>query len=101
MIKIYQKKDINWKRIKPGFKFKYRRQNYNFISKRYRNFNRNDTKQEVYEIRSIFSSGLYEFDRNVAFLNIKDLENLFETDVSTRSLEIYLNEPENIEFQKK
>ena len=58
-------------------------------------------KQEVYEIRSIFSSGLYEFDRNVAFLNIKDLENLFETDVSTRSLEIYLNEPENIESSKE
>ena len=46
-------------------------------------------KQEVYEIKSIFSSGLYEFDRNVAFLNINDLENLFEIDKSTRSLEIF------------
>ena len=57
-------------------------------------------KQEVYEIRSIFSSGLYEFDKNIAFLSVEDLENLFEIDVSTRSLEIYLINPENIEFAK-
>jgi len=57
-------------------------------------------KQEVYEIRSIFNSGLYEFDKNVAFLNVRDLENLFETEVSTRSLEIYLKNPENIDSAK-
>tara|TARA_Y100000590_G_scaffold28029_1_gene31406 strand:+ start:896 stop:2125 length:1230 start_codon:yes stop_codon:yes gene_type:complete len=57
-------------------------------------------KQEVYEIKSIFSSGLYEFDRNVAFLNINDLENLFEIDKSTRSLEIFLKKPENITSAK-
>ncbi len=58
-------------------------------------------KQEVYEVKSIFNSGLYEFDKNVAFLNIKDLENLFESNDSNRSLEIYLKNPEKIDSAKK
>ncbi len=58
-------------------------------------------KQEIYEIKSIFNSGLYEFDRNIAFLNINDLENLFEINDSTRSLEIYLKNPEKIDFAKE
>ena len=58
-------------------------------------------KQEIYEIKSIFNSGLYEFDRNIAFLNINDLENLFEINDSTRSLEIYLKNPEEINFAKE
>ena len=35
-------------------------------------------KQEVYEIKSIFNSGLYEFDRNVAFFNLEDSLSFFE-----------------------
>ena len=57
-------------------------------------------KQEVYEVKSIFNSGLYEFDRNVAFLNINDLENLFELNSTTRSLEIYLKNPDKIDTAK-
>ena len=35
-------------------------------------------KQESFLITSIFSSGLADFDRNIAFLNINSLENLFD-----------------------
>ena len=58
-------------------------------------------KQQTYIVGSIFDSGLADFDQNVAFLNIKDLENLFELDESKRSLEIYLKDPKKIEFAKK
>jgi lipoprotein-releasing system permease protein len=58
-------------------------------------------KQQTYIVGSIFDSGLADFDKNVAFLNIKDLENLFELDESKRSLEIYLKDPKKIEFAKK
>ena len=58
-------------------------------------------KQQTYIVGSIFDSGLADFNQNVAFLNIKDLENLFELDESKRSLEIYLKDPKRIEFAKK
>ena len=37
-------------------------------------------KQETYLITSIFDSGLADFDRNIAFLNIEILESLFDLD---------------------
>ncbi len=58
-------------------------------------------KQENYLISSIFDSGLADFDRNIAFLNINSLENLFDLDTSTRKIEIYLSDPLNISFAKK
>jgi len=57
-------------------------------------------KQENYFITSIFDSGLSDFDRNIAFLNIENLENLFDLESSDRSLEIYLKEPLNINSSK-
>jgi len=57
-------------------------------------------KQENYLITSIFDSGLADFDQNIAFLNIENLENLFDLDSSKRSLEIYLNNPLNIDSAK-
>ena len=57
-------------------------------------------KQENYLITSIFDSGLADFDRNIAFLNIESLENLFDLDSSTRSLEVYLKKPLNIDSSK-
>tara|TARA_B100001123_G_C15285898_1_gene1015621 strand:- start:103 stop:1335 length:1233 start_codon:yes stop_codon:yes gene_type:complete len=57
-------------------------------------------KQESYLITSIFDSGLADFDRNIAFLNIENLENLFDLDPAKRNLEIYLNNPLNINFAK-
>ena len=57
-------------------------------------------KQENFIITSIFDSGLADFDSNIAFLNIENLENLFELDSSKRSLEIYLNNPLDINSTK-
>jgi len=57
-------------------------------------------KQENYVITSIFDSGLSDFDRNIAFLNIENLENLFDLESFNRSLEIYLKEPLNINSSK-
>ena len=37
-------------------------------------------KQEAFIVDSIFESGLKDFDQNIAFLNIKDLENFFGID---------------------
>lgn len=58
-------------------------------------------KQETYIVDSIFDSGLADFDKNIAFINIKDLENLFDLDESERFLEIYLKDPKKIDFAKK
>ena len=57
-------------------------------------------KQESFLITSIFSSGLADFDRNISFLNIDSLENLFDKKPSERSLEIYLKNPLNIDSTK-
>ena len=57
-------------------------------------------KQETYIIDSIFESGLNDFDLNVAFININDLENLFDLDKNERILEIYLKDPKNIKSAK-
>ena len=57
-------------------------------------------KQETFLITSIFDSGLSDFDRNVAFLNIETLESLFDIESSKRNLEIYLNKPLNIDTAK-
>jgi len=57
-------------------------------------------KQENYKITSIFDSGLIEFDQNVAFINIKNLESLLNLDSSKRNIEIYLHNPLDIEKTK-
>ena len=58
-------------------------------------------KQESFLITSIFASGLADFDRNIAFLNINSLENLFDKEPSERSLEIYLKNPLKIDSAKE
>ena len=58
-------------------------------------------KQETYIVDSIFDSEIAEFDLNVAFLNLNDLENLFDLNISERNLEIFLKKPKNIETAKK
>jgi len=57
-------------------------------------------KQEAFIVDSIFESGLKDFDQNIAFLNIKDLENFFGIDKKDRYLEVYLKKPENINKNK-
>ena len=58
-------------------------------------------KQEAYIVDSIFESGLIEFDQSVAFLNIRDIEELFNLDVDSRYFEIFLKNPKNIDSEKK
>jgi len=57
-------------------------------------------KQETFIIRSIFDSGLADFDRNIAFINLDTLENFFGLKKKDRNLEIYLNNPSKIEAIK-
>jgi lipoprotein-releasing system permease protein len=57
-------------------------------------------KQKTFIIRSIFNSGLADFDNNIAFINLNTLEEFFSYSVSERNIEIYLNNPNNIESQK-
>jgi len=54
-------------------------------------------KQETFTITSIFDSGLADFDANIAFINLDTLENFFELERKNRNLEIYLNNPSNID----
>ena len=58
-------------------------------------------KQEAYIVDSIFESGLIEFDQSVAFLNIKDFEELFNLEFDSRYFEIFLKNPKNISSEKK
>ena len=58
-------------------------------------------KQKTFFVSSIFESGMAEFDNNVAFINLNTLEIFFDLDQKDRNLEIYLNNPQNIEYQKK
>ena len=57
-------------------------------------------KQETFIISSIFDSGLADFDANIAFINLTTLENFFSFQKEDRNLEIYLNNPSNIEAIK-
>ena len=50
-------------------------------------------KQEIYIVKGIFSSGFYEFDQNVIFLNLKDALIFFNKTTDDISLEIYLQNP--------
>ena len=57
-------------------------------------------KQKTFIVSSIFESGLIDFDNNVSFINLETLENFFSLDEKDRNLEIYLDNPQNIEHQK-
>ena len=54
-------------------------------------------KQKTFIIGSIFDSGLVDFDSNIAFINLVTLESFFDLDKENRNLEIYLNNPSNID----
>ena len=57
-------------------------------------------KQEVFTVSSIFESGLADFDRNIAFININTLDNFFDFNKDDRNLEIYLKNPSDIVIAK-
>ena len=58
-------------------------------------------KQKTFIVSSIFESGLVDFDNNVVFINLQTLEEFFNLDKADRILEIYLKDPQNIEYQKE
>ena len=58
-------------------------------------------KQQSFIINSIYDSGLAEFNKNVAFININTLDIFFDLSKKDRNLEIYLKDPVNIEKLKK
>lgn len=57
-------------------------------------------KQKTFIVNSIFNSGLAEFDNNIAFIELNNLEEFLGYDPNERNLEIYLKNPNNIESQK-
>ena len=50
-------------------------------------------KQETYSVEGIFSSGFYEFDKNVVFLNLKETLYFFDKSKRDINLEVYLPDP--------
>jgi lipoprotein-releasing system permease protein len=50
-------------------------------------------KQETYSVKGIFSSGFYEFDKNVVFLNLNETLRFFNKTNRDTNLEIYLANP--------
>ena len=58
-------------------------------------------KQSSYKIASVFSSGLYEFDKNVVFFNLEDSLSFFEKTVDDINLEIFLKKPLDADKYKK
>ena len=48
-------------------------------------------KQSIYTISSVFSSGLYEFDKNITFFNLQDALSFFEKNEDDINLEFFLD----------
>jgi len=53
-------------------------------------------KQEVFEVVSIFDSGLVNFNENVAYINLNTLESFFDKSSDLRFLEYYFVNPQII-----
>ena len=58
-------------------------------------------KRDTFIIDSIFESGLIEFDNNVAFININDLQGFMNLKENEKSIEIFLNNPNNVNQLKE
>jgi len=58
-------------------------------------------KQTSFLIISIFESGLSEYDENIAYINLKSLEEFFDKDIDERFFEYYFEDPKNIENHKE
>jgi len=57
-------------------------------------------KQESFKIISIFDSGLSDYNENIAYINLETLESFFDKKQDDRFLEIYFQNPKNIEIHK-
>ena len=58
-------------------------------------------KQKTFLIISIFESGLSEYDENIAYINLKTLEDFFDKNKNDRFTEYYFKDPKNIENHKE
>jgi len=58
-------------------------------------------KQKSFLIISIFESGLSEYDENIAYINLKTLEDFFDKQSNNRFIEYYFKDPKNIEYHKE
>ena len=58
-------------------------------------------KQNLFQIISIFESGLSEYDENIAYINLKTLENFFDKNKDERFREYYFKDPKNIDHHKE
>ena len=58
-------------------------------------------KQKTFKISSFYNSGFNDFDKNIAFVNIEDLENQLNLTLDSRFLEIYFKDPTDISKIKK
>ena len=56
--------------------------------------------QEEFKISSIFTTGLAEFDQNVVFIPFENANSLFELSDIDIDLEIFLNNPDKVQFIK-
>jgi lipoprotein-releasing system permease protein len=50
-------------------------------------------KKETYSVSGVFSSGFYEFDKNVVFLNLEEALYFFDKTQDDINLEVYLSNP--------
>ncbi len=57
--------------------------------------------QKTLTISSIYSTGVIDFDANVVFINLNDLEGLLQLSNNNRHVEIYFNDYKEIDFLKK
>ena len=57
-------------------------------------------KQKSFIVDSIFESEINEFNQNIAFLNLNDLEDFFGLEKQKRYLEVFLKDPREIEKKK-
>ena len=58
-------------------------------------------KQKTFQITSFYNSGFNDFDKNITFVNIDDLENQLNLKPNSRFLEIYFKDPTDIQKIKK
>ncbi len=58
-------------------------------------------RQDNFKVAAVFSSGFFEFDQNVAFLNLKDSLLFFNKTKDDLDLQIKLKDPLKADFYKK
>ena len=58
-------------------------------------------RQDNFQVTAVFSSGFFEFDQNVAFLNLKDSLLFFNKTKDDLDLQIKLKDPLKADFYKK